>query len=204
MLSVRRVLAALMIVAAVSSVARAADSDALKPGMVLDQSNWQLAEGLLPPEILKHYKEGGYANPIVDFPLGSFNWPPDFKASTEKNAGQFKLSEKGSVVLNSTGEQPPYILGYPFPIIDPADPQAGRQDPVELLLPHLVLRQPARRVAGELGQPAGDGAPHRSGRQLHVLRRRRRARARAESAELLDPAARRRHSRRPTSPAPPR
>jgi hypothetical protein len=68
-----------MIVAAVSSVARAADSDALKPGMVLDQSNWKLAEGLLPPEILKHYEEGGYSNAIVDFPLGSFNWPPDFK-----------------------------------------------------------------------------------------------------------------------------
>jgi len=125
MLSVRRGLAAVMIVAAVSSVARAADSDALKPGMVLDQSNWQLADGLLPPEILKHYQEGGYSNKIVDFPLGSFNWPPDFKASTEKNAGQFKLSETGTVVLNSTGEQPPYILGLPFPIIDSKDPQAG-------------------------------------------------------------------------------
>ena len=125
MLSVRRGLAAVMIVAAVSSVARAADSDALKPGMVLDQSNWKLAEGLLPPEILKHYEEGGYSNKIVDFPLGSFNWPPDFKASTEKNAGQFKLSETGTVVLNSTGEQPPFILGLPFPIIDSKDPQAG-------------------------------------------------------------------------------
>ena len=125
MLSVRRGLAAVMIVAAVSSVARAADSDALKPGMVLDQSNWQLADGLLPPEILKHYQEGGYSNKIVDFPLGSFNWPPDFKASTEKNAGQFKLSETGTVVLNSTGEQPPFILGLPFPIIDSKDPQAG-------------------------------------------------------------------------------
>jgi len=97
----------------------------LKPGMVIDQSNWKLAEGLLPPEILKHYGEGGYSNAIVDFPLGSFNWPPDFKASTEKNAGQFKLSETGTVVLNSTGEQPPYILGLPFPIIDSKDPQAG-------------------------------------------------------------------------------
>jgi len=105
--------------------AAAASGNGLKPGIVLDQSNWQLAEGLLPPEILEHYKTGGYANPIVEWPTGMFNWPPDFKAATEKNAGQFKLSEQGSVVLNSTGEQPPYILGYPFPIIDPADPQAA-------------------------------------------------------------------------------
>ena len=107
------------------AVADDAPADGLKAGVVLDQSNYQLAEGLLPPEILEHYKTGGYANPIVDYPAGTFNWPPDFKASTEKNAGQYKLSEEGSVVLNSTGEQPPYILGYPFPIIDPADPQAG-------------------------------------------------------------------------------
>src|SRR5436309_3213761 len=30
-------------------------SDGLKPGDVLDQRNWQRAEGLLPPEILKHF-----------------------------------------------------------------------------------------------------------------------------------------------------
>jgi hypothetical protein len=113
----------LAVVAMIAAVGAGADE--LKPGMVLDQSNWQLAEGLLPPEILEHYKEGGYANPIVDFPIGAYVWAPDFKASTEKNAGQFKISEQGSVVFNSTGEQPPYILGYPFPVIDPADPQAG-------------------------------------------------------------------------------
>ena len=39
--------------------------------MVLNQSNWQLAENLLPPEILEHYKTGGYANPIVEWPLGT-------------------------------------------------------------------------------------------------------------------------------------
>ena len=94
------------------------------PGTVLDQSSWQSAEGLLPPEILEHYKTGGYSNPIVDWPLGIFKWGPDFKAATEKNAGQFKLGESGTVVLNSTGEQPDYIMGYPFPIIDPADKDA--------------------------------------------------------------------------------
>ncbi|HSQ01616.1 MAG TPA: DUF1329 domain-containing protein [Candidatus Dormibacteraeota bacterium] len=126
MLSVRRILAALVIAVWAGSAALAAEQgDALKPGMVLDQSNAQLAEGLLPPEILAHYKDGGYSSAIVDWPLGTFNWPPDFKAATEKNAGQFKLSETGTVVLNSTGEQPPFILGHPFPIIDPADPQAG-------------------------------------------------------------------------------
>ena len=125
---------AILSCALLTTTARAADAPAdaqkaagggLHAGMVLDQSNWQLADGLLPPEILDHYKTGGYANPIVDWPLGTFNWPPDFKAATEKNAGQFKISDQGTVVLNSTGEQPPYILGFPFPIIDAKDPQAA-------------------------------------------------------------------------------
>jgi hypothetical protein len=101
-----RFVTALLIALCGAGVSHGADApvDGLKPGVVLDQSNWQLAEGLLPPEILEHYKSGGYANPIVDYPLGLYAWAPDFKASTEKNAGQFKLSETGTVVLNSTGE----------------------------------------------------------------------------------------------------
>ena len=120
--SLVRLTVTLAVLIGAAAVGRA---DELKPGMVLDQSNWQLAESLLPPEILEHYKTGGYANPIVEWPLGTFNWPPDFKASTEKNAGQFKISDQGSVVLGSNSEQPPYILGYPFPIIDKNDPQAA-------------------------------------------------------------------------------
>ena len=121
-----RVIIGLLLAACVSAApVWGQGSDGLKPGMTLDQSNAQLAQDLLPPEILEHYKTGGYSNPIVDYPLGLYEWPPDFKASTEKNAGQFKISDQGSVVLNSTGEQPPYILGYPFPIIDAADPQAA-------------------------------------------------------------------------------
>jgi hypothetical protein len=35
--------------------------DGLKAGDVLDASNWKDAEGLLPPEVLKHYETGEYA-----------------------------------------------------------------------------------------------------------------------------------------------
>src|SRR5438067_5485300 len=43
-------------------------SDGLKPGDVLDQKSAQRAEGLLPPEILKHYQHNEYVNPISDWP----------------------------------------------------------------------------------------------------------------------------------------
>ena len=102
-----------------------ADAAGIKPGEVLNSTNWQQAEGLLPPEILKHYKEGKYVNPVVDWPLGEYDWAPEFREATEKNKGRFKLGELGNIVEKSSSKQPPYVLGYPFPEIDPKDPQAA-------------------------------------------------------------------------------
>src|SRR5436305_12625157 len=49
-------------------------SDGLKPGDVLDQKSAQRAEGLLPPEILKHYQHNEYVNPISDWTANVYNW----------------------------------------------------------------------------------------------------------------------------------
>ena len=70
----------------------------LKVGDTLDQSNADLAKDLLPPEILKHYKNGDYANVIADWPIGLYMWPPDFKAASEKNAGQLDLNDNGTII----------------------------------------------------------------------------------------------------------
>jgi hypothetical protein len=103
-------------------------AQALKPGDILNQSNWQQAEGLLPPEILKHYERGEYVNtPIADWPDGIFKFDPEFLAATESNAGKYKIDANGTVVDAATGLQPPIILGFPFPKIDPADPTAATQ-----------------------------------------------------------------------------
>jgi hypothetical protein len=92
---------------------------------MLDQTTWQKAQGMLPPEILKHYKEGGYANPIADWPADKYNWPPDFKAASETNEGKFVIGPLGGILSKETGTLPDYIMGYPFPRIDPNDPQAA-------------------------------------------------------------------------------
>src|SRR5262249_16252573 len=70
----------------------------LKPGEILSQSNWKKAEALLPPEVLKHYQNGEYANPIIDWPAEQWEWPPDFLAGTEKNAGQFDVDDSGTII----------------------------------------------------------------------------------------------------------
>ncbi|HWP64949.1 MAG TPA: outer membrane lipoprotein-sorting protein [Candidatus Limnocylindria bacterium] len=118
-----RFLMALGIVCALAAAGRAAD--ALKPGDTLGPDNWQKAEKLLPPEILAHYKAGEYVNPINDWPENVFTWPTDFAAASKANEGTFTLGAHGEVVEKTTGKQPEWILGFPFPTIDPKDPTAG-------------------------------------------------------------------------------
>ena len=106
-------------------VARTAMGVGLEPGMVLSQDNWQLAEGSLPPEILKFYASGQYRSAVVPWPEGGYHHDDDFEAGTETNRGKYDVDEKGAIVEKATRKAPDAIAGYPFPDIDPKDPNAG-------------------------------------------------------------------------------
>src|SRR4030095_16612876 len=117
MRELRRLAFAFAFTVAISS-AHAGD---FKTGDMVDQQSWQKATDLLPPEILKHYEKGEYANKFVDWPADKNGQAPEFKAGTEANAGKFTLSPEGTIIDKATGQQPPFIIGYPFPTIDPKD-----------------------------------------------------------------------------------
>jgi len=97
----------------------------LKPGDVLNKDNWKRAEGMLPPEILRHYEKGEYANPIVEWKVGHLKWDDEFNEATKNNADKFTIDEHGTIIDKATGKQPPFILGFPFPNVDAKDPNAG-------------------------------------------------------------------------------
>jgi hypothetical protein len=103
----------------------AAADGALRPGEVLGPATAARAEALLPPEIFRHYQTGQYVNPIVAWPEDVYTWPTDFLESSKKNAGRYAIGPEGQVVDAKTGEQPEFVMGFPFPKVDPGDPQAG-------------------------------------------------------------------------------
>jgi hypothetical protein len=100
-------------------------ADELKAGDTLDKSTWERAKDLLPDEILKHYRENEYVNPIADWPVSKDTWPPDLAASSKANEGKYVVGPLGEVLDKASNKQPPYITGLPFPTIDPSDPSAG-------------------------------------------------------------------------------
>src|SRR5215831_6099931 len=121
--------AVLVVLVAVAALAETAGggsaTDGLKPGDVLNSGTWQKAQNLLPPEVLKHYEKNEYVNPISSWPEDVYNWPPDFQAASKQNEGKFKTGKLGEILDASTNAQSPYILGFPFPKIDPSDPDAA-------------------------------------------------------------------------------
>src|SRR5713101_8210450 len=101
MLKIARILLSAMFALSLVRPLSAQDSTGagdLKAGDILNQTNWKKAEGLLPPEILKHYQNGDYANPIVDWPVGLYKFAPDFRAASERNAGQLDVDARGTIV----------------------------------------------------------------------------------------------------------
>ncbi len=96
-----------------------------KPGDVMNSKTAKSAEGMLPPEILKHYETDGYVNPVDEWPADKFTWPTDFLAGSRANEGKFAITPDGAIVEKSSQKQPPFILGFPFPTVDQSDPQAA-------------------------------------------------------------------------------
>jgi Protein of unknown function (DUF1329) len=128
----RRRLLFLTVVLAATTAARTATatdpgagSGAPAPGTTIGKDNWQSAEKLLPPEILKHYREGEFKNRIVAWPQGSFRWENAFQEATLDNRGKYKVDAVGTIIDKATGKQPPYVYGFPFPDIDEKDPDVA-------------------------------------------------------------------------------
>jgi len=97
----------------------------LKAGDVLGPDNWEAARGLLPDEFLENYKRGDFRHTIADYKLERFGDDPVFREALDTNRGRYALDEHGSIIDVKTGKPPEYVYAWPFPDIDPADPQAA-------------------------------------------------------------------------------
>lgn len=97
----------------------------LKAGDVLGPDNWEQARGLLPDEFLESYRRGDFRHTVADYPLERIGDDPVFRAAVDGNRGRYALNEHGSIIDAKTGQPPEYVYGWPFPDIDPKDPQAA-------------------------------------------------------------------------------
>ena len=96
----------------------------LNPGDTLNQESWQQAKSLLPEGVLRRFQDGSYQAKVTTLPT-TMTWGSKFKSATEANAEKFAVDAAGSLTAKTTNTVPPFLYGYPFPQIDPKDPQAA-------------------------------------------------------------------------------
>lgn len=114
--------------AGLAMLAARSPDEGLRDGDVLGPTTWHAAQGLLPDEILAHYRTGGYVNRIVEIDRPSYRTlahPEAFQQATRANRERYTLGETGAVIERATGQQPRYVFGLPFPEISESDAQAA-------------------------------------------------------------------------------
>lgn len=93
-------------------------------GKKYDQTNYQEIQDLLFPALLNWVKNGR-----VTLKTGQleFEWEKSaaFLEASLKNDTKFEISKEGVLAERNTGKPPNFVYGFPFPRIDPQDPQAA-------------------------------------------------------------------------------
>lgn len=98
----------------------------LRPGDVLDKSNWQEAKGLMPEAILRRFANGQHVSKVIEVPPDALRWGTRFLQLTEANAGKYAINGDGVMIETATGTWPRYMDGgFPFPQIEASDPQVA-------------------------------------------------------------------------------
>jgi hypothetical protein len=95
---------------------------------ILDSNNWQLGEKLLPEVVLNRVKSGEYHYKVVPVDPEKLkqNYSKKFWEASEANAGKFDVDAPTCGLKDiKTGKIPDFYFGYPFPKIDPKEPNAA-------------------------------------------------------------------------------
>src|SRR6266481_2553434 len=82
----------------------------VQPGDVITRDNASKVEGLVSPGNYILVKQGMVMKIV---PTGHLDWPPPYKAATEKYSPQVSLA--------ADGELKNYVAGLPFPLVDVND-----------------------------------------------------------------------------------
>ena len=107
-------------------------------GDVIDETNWEKVEGMVPEPVLNYVKKGDLTIRVDDlaFDPGEYMTSYD-KQSLESNKGKYGLNDEDVIIEVQSGKPPAFHRRHPFPR-DRLERSEGRnQDRIQPLLPRL-------------------------------------------------------------------
>jgi hypothetical protein len=88
-------------------------------GKMIDSTNWQEIEGMVPDSALTRIKNGEYTFQLATLDFNPVDYmAPWIRASLKENAGKYDVNEKDEIVVKATGERAGFFKGLPFPMAD--------------------------------------------------------------------------------------
>ena len=105
-----------------------AEAPKIEQPWTLDAGSWERGKDLLPEPVLRRVKAGEYWFRVVPADPARFhdNYSRPFWDATAANDGKYDLDPNTCGLRDkATGKVPDFYFGYPFPKIDPKDPDAG-------------------------------------------------------------------------------
>lgn len=119
-----------MIVAGVLLIGMAAATALadVQPGDVIDKSNYEKIEGLVPDFLLDWVKKGDLTMKIgaLTYDPKEF-WSPEVLENRHSNQKRYKVDEHNGIIDTTTGKKARGIVGFPFPEPDTSDPTLATQ-----------------------------------------------------------------------------
>jgi len=120
-----RLLAILLLVPSLLLIIPQAFAD-VAPGDVIDKTNWEKVQGMVPEKFLEMVKRGEFILDIKDKEYKSRECFPKFAGDARvTNVGKYDLNEDDWIIEAASGKPAKGIIGLPFPEIDPDDPEAA-------------------------------------------------------------------------------
>lgn len=100
----------------------------VSPGDVIDKSNWEKAQGLLPEPVLRWVKNGELSLQVGELEVDPrMMYPPFTLEAYKTNIGKYDVDEDSGIIETSTGKTAEVITGFPFPEIDTNDPKVAEK-----------------------------------------------------------------------------
>jgi hypothetical protein len=100
----------------------------VSPGDIIDKTNWEKAQGLLPGPVLDWLKKGDFILNVCEPNFEHQDCFPPFQIKAfETNVGKYELDEDGGIVDAKTRKPPQHIVGLPFPKIEKDDPRLAEK-----------------------------------------------------------------------------
>jgi hypothetical protein len=89
----------------------------VKPGDVVDTSNWQLVKDILPEPVVNWVKRGEWVIKVGQMEF-DYDYNPEWYKLSAQNKGKYNLGSRKEIIDIKTGKFPMFVRGLPFPDAD--------------------------------------------------------------------------------------